>query len=217
MERTCWSRILSSTRSAKYPVRTFGRSLPARTGSVGDSAGLPGVLADTGRRSGLHSRHTRPIRESDGSGWRERAGFRPKHRSGPRGVLGGAEQATRKPTSKLRKPGAFLLRLAARQLLALTTQAPPRKTRLPPALPTISSNPLSLSPHLSWHHCKTLPCISNSPQSFGRSDPTGRERLLEFTKYQAYFGSRSSPSPMDQPVTLPARQAYSHSASVGNR
>src|SRR5439155_25183106 len=62
-----------------------------------------------------------------------------------------------------------------------------------------------------------LPCRSNKPKSFGRKLPTGWERLAAFVVIQAYLVSRSSASPMHQRVTLPARQAYSHSASVGKR
>src|SRR5262249_38556116 len=71
---------------------------------------------------------------------------------------------------------------------------------------------------LSWHHSQALPCISKSPQSFALSLATGCVLPPEFTRYQAYLASSASSLPKQYLVSpLPARQLYSHSASVGKR
>jgi hypothetical protein len=58
-------------------------------------------------------------------------------------------KATRNPLLLLRLPGAFLLRLAARQFLALLFQEPPRKTRALATLPR------------QWYR----PCIGRNSES----------------------------------------------------
>src|ERR1022692_2342843 len=58
--------------------------------------------------------------------------------------------------------------------------------------------------------------MSYSPQAFGFFSPTECVLLPEFAAYQAYSPSCFSSSPKQNLPVLPARQAYSHCASVGN-
>src|SRR4029079_14422822 len=85
----------------------------------------------------------------------------------------------------------------------------------------------------SAHHSETLPIMSYSPHAFGRYDATGAgskcpsfPRIVgligstgntEASAMLAYLTSCSASSPCGKRVVLPARQAYSHSASVGRR
>ena len=84
------------------------------------------------------------------------------------------------------------------------------------------SDPWPAKPHRTSrrtspaHHCQTFPCMSYSPQEFGFFPPTGWVLSPEFAAYQAYSPSSASLSPKECRVLLPARQAYSHWASVGN-
>ena len=59
--------------------------------------------------------------------------------------------------------------------------------------------------------------MSYSPQAFTLFSPTGCVLPPEFSSYQAYSPSSPSSSPKQYRVLLPARQAYSHWASVGKR
>ena len=70
----------------------------------------------------------------------------------------------------------------------------------------------------SKHHSPALPNTSKSPSGLGRSEPTGQHISLGLlAKAQAYWGIASSSPPKKRLVVVPARQAYSHSASVGKR
>ena len=69
----------------------------------------------------------------------------------------------------------------------------------------------------SAHHCHTFPCMSYSPQAFGFFSPTGCVIPPEFLLNHATSANPASSSPQYQRVVVPARQAYSHSASVGSR
>src|SRR2546430_4617645 len=65
---------------------------------------------------------------------------------------------------------------------------------------------------MSQHHSQTLPRMSYRPQALGRLPPTSWIRPSELPRCQAISSSR----PYRGPV-VPARHAYSHSASVGSR
>src|SRR5262249_26216873 len=106
---------------------------------------------------------------------------------------------------------------ADRMIVDGCPKAPPRKARWPASVTTPVESPAFLLPLISWHHSQAFPCMSNKPKSLGRNLPTGFNRLRELRANQAYFVSSSSASPSDQRFTLPARQAYSHSAEVGSR
>ncbi|OPZ20109.1 MAG: hypothetical protein BWZ10_00751 [candidate division BRC1 bacterium ADurb.BinA364] len=58
--------------------------------------------------------------------------------------------------------------------------------------------------------------MSYKPQRLGSLTPTGCVRLPAFSLYQTYASIRFSLSPKYQRPLLPARQAYSHCASVGS-
>ena len=100
---------------------------------------------------------------------------------------------------------------------------PPRTARNSPrqgrAGPTKPSYTYSLS--LFEHHSRAFPYMSNNPQGFDLFWPTGYGGSIpsaaEFAKIQACSPSSSSESPKYQIVSVPARQAYSHSSSVGSR
>ena len=69
----------------------------------------------------------------------------------------------------------------------------------------------------SWSHSIALPNMSNNPRSFGFNRPAGCVFWPAFCGYQAYRGNHASEVPDGRNVEAPARQAYSHSASVGSR
>src|SRR5262245_58963037 len=72
--------------------------------------------------------------------------------------------------------------------------------------------------HCSRHHSKTLPWTSKNPKSFGFNWPTGKAALPSHVdRHHAYSFRRPSEEPKNQVVLAPARQAHSHSASVGSR
>src|SRR4029079_6048839 len=66
-------------------------------------------------------------------------------------------------------------------------------------------------------HSLTLPCMSNSPHAFGFFVATGCGRSPEFSRVHAYSPSARASLPKLYAVVVPARAAYSHSASVGRR
>jgi len=97
-------------------------------------------------------------------------------------------------------------------------QHPPRITRYAPVVEPLGSV-TAFAPYLlyqSWHHSHTFPCMSYSPKAFGFLSPTGCVLPPEFLSYHAYSPSSFSSSPKQNLLVLPARHAYSHSASVGN-
>src|ERR1019366_9057464 len=59
--------------------------------------------------------------------------------------------------------------------------------------------------------------MSYKPHWFGFFCPTGWVLPPVFLAYQAYCSSSASASPKQKAPGFPARQAYSHSASVGKR
>src|SRR5215470_1185200 len=59
--------------------------------------------------------------------------------------------------------------------------------------------------------------MSYSSQALGFFLPTGGSSPLELALYQAYSLRSSTLSPKEYAAVEPARQAYSHSASVGRR
>src|SRR5690606_25648115 len=69
------------------------------------------------------------------------------------------------------------------------------------------------SPSSPVHHSAAFPIMSWSPNSFGSSSPTGCVLSKALSQYQATFCRSSSL----RGSLRPARQAYSHSASVGMR
>ena len=118
----------------------------------------------------------------------------------------------RKPTSPKLPPGSSLPRQAQRQKRALLPAQPPRQARHPPSFigPIGSTCAPSVYTRIpSRHHCQILPCMSYKPQAFGTPPRTG------FVSSPA-SPLISIPSTLYGPV-VPARQAYSHSASVGKR
>src|ERR1700722_5521769 len=70
---------------------------------------------------------------------------------------------------------------------------------------------------MSEHHCQTLPCMSNRPQAFGSFIATECVCPLLLSAYQPATAIAASASPVLYCPLVPARQAYSHSASVGRR
>src|SRR6185369_5246166 len=74
-------------------------------------------------------------------------------------------------------------------------------------------------------HSHTLPCMSNKPQGLARLVPTGCGALLELQVYQptsASLGSEGEHAwlvsgPLSEGDPVPARAAYSLSASVAKR
>src|SRR5262245_43609504 len=59
--------------------------------------------------------------------------------------------------------------------------------------------------------------MSYRPHGLARFSPTGGSKPFEFSLYQQYSPSLASSSPWDHAVVVPARQAYSHSASLAKR
>ncbi len=59
--------------------------------------------------------------------------------------------------------------------------------------------------------------MSYRPKAFGFFWPTGCVRRPELPSYQAYSSRLAASSPNEYFIVLRARQAYSHSASVGSR
>src|SRR5437763_1054513 len=59
--------------------------------------------------------------------------------------------------------------------------------------------------------------MSNRPQGLGSFLPTGGSLPGAFALYQQYLPKSSTLSPKEYAVVVPARQAYSHSASEGRR
>src|ERR1051325_2828268 len=104
----------------------------------------------------------------------------------------------------------------------MENQAPPRSTRAAPECGAMGSLDELFSYHLrsypSWHHSIALPCMSNRPNGLGSFDATGCGAMpLLFLVNQAYWSNSDGSSPNEYCVVVPARQAYSHSASVGRR
>ncbi len=97
-----------------------------------------------------------------------------------------------------------------------TARRSPRQGRAGPTKPLCT-----YSLGLFKHHSRAFPYMSNNPQGFGFFWPTGCGGAIpsaaEFAKTQACSPSSSSESPKYQIVSVPARQAYSHSSSVGSR
>src|SRR5579871_5058555 len=75
------------------------------------------------------------------------------------------------------------------------------------------------------HHSWRLPCMSYRPKALGRYDPTAAVRFRNGPFAAAPNGDaplkfacvEESVLPKWNTVVVPARQAYSHSASVGRR
>ena len=100
---------------------------------------------------------------------------------------------------------------------AVAVQLPPRTTRSGTPAAPVGSTAGDFASYFSYpsqHHSQTFPCMSNSPQPFGSLLPPEAVRLARNT---AYFRRISSSPPLANSVVVPARQAYSHSASVGRR
>ena len=91
---------------------------------------------------------------------------------------------------------------------------PPRMLRDPDDAPT-GSVPDKLPPCLSRHHSKTLPCMSYKPHALAVFWPTRWVVELELDEYHPAAANADSLSPVLYVVVVPARQAYSHCASVG--
>ena len=71
-------------------------------------------------------------------------------------------------------------------------------------------------PTQSQHHSQTLPYMSYRPKAFGSFSPTGwviRPQLVAFQAYRLKWVLLRN----EMVSEFPARQAYSHSASVGSR
>lgn len=124
--------------------------------------------------------------------------------------------ATRKPRSPIRNDGYSPLRNADRQTPAGLTQPPPRRTLAEPVAGPVGSLCVveAYLPYQSEHHSHTLPCISYNPQAFGDFWPTGCSMPPELGENQACPCNAASSSIPYQRVVVPARDAYSHCASL---
>jgi hypothetical protein len=75
--------------------------------------------------------------------------------------------------------------------------------------PTGSTCPSAgVGSYQSWHHSQTLPCMSNSPRRFGRSDATGPGRVSRCRPRTAPVRGRrqtrrASPHPPGRPAPTP--------------
>src|SRR5678815_3443248 len=86
---------------------------------------------------------------------------------------------------------------------------------------------------MSRHHSITFPCTSWSPKALGRNDPIGAGSSKPSSSHSASAPPLFPPTsaalarfakpfkldgvaPLDHGVTVPARAAYSHCASLGN-
>src|SRR5262249_12516105 len=107
-----------------------------------------------------------------------------------------------------------------------SAQHPPRRTRdvALAAYRSGSTPPGSLAWYQSRHHSKVLPCMSYSPQALAGELPTLAARASDRPGSAPLYGRPLkfaclllSWSPNEVAVVVPARQAYSHWASVGNR
>ena len=118
------------------------------------------------------------------------------------------------------KPGVLSYRYEERTLSVLPPQEPPRSTRVVPDTGPSGfvCAPLEYAPYLSFTHSHKLPPMSCKPSAFAALPPTACVWLPEFDEYQAIVPT-VAPSllPLLNAVVVPARHAYSHSASLGNR
>src|SRR5215831_10362412 len=95
---------------------------------------------------------------------------------------------------------------------------PPRRQRASPSQgPSGSLASPEYGPAKSWHHSQAFPAISKRPHALGLACPTGCDLSPEFDPNQANSPEAASSSPKKNFVAVPARHAYSHSASVGSR
>ena len=69
----------------------------------------------------------------------------------------------------------------------------------------------------SWHHSNTLPCMSNRPNALGMSDPTGKGPVLGVHQAAGVPKEQLIGVAERSARDVPARQAYSHSDSMGRR
>jgi hypothetical protein len=102
----------------------------------------------------------------------------------------------------------------------LWIQEPPRSTRyVPDPGPTGSvCAPLEYPAVQSFTHSRTLPNMSCKPRAFAALPPTACVWLPELPLNHAIVPTvASSLLPLLNAVVVPARHAYSHSASLGNR
>src|SRR5687768_362422 len=115
--------------------------------------------------------------------------------------------------------GLIMNRFPERANAASWFQPPPRNTlNFPWAGPDGSvTSTAGYSPNQSRHHSQTLPCMSYRPHGLGRFRPTGCVLESLFSEVQAYWSASVSASPKLKWFVVPARQAYSHSASEGSR
>ena len=133
---------------------------------------------------------------------------------------------TRKPIKRERIDGSHP-RSADRQLTASTLQSPPRYTRCQPLAGPLGSvtDPEGYSPYQSEHHSHTLPCMSYKTHALAGYVPTGDvfSRFGPFVSVPyGLVPSQLACLPFNwlpklNGVIVPARHAYSHSASVGKR
>src|SRR5262245_15098777 len=104
------------------------------------------------------------------------------------------------------------LRTAGRQPLVVLSQLPPLRTCSVPDVSRGSvADPCGYGPYGSAHHSHTLPSMSYSPHLLGFLRPTS----CVFRSLLPLNQANSSTLPLKAPA-VPALQAYSHCASVGN-
>src|SRR5579862_2926370 len=144
------------------------------------------------------------------------------------GLAGGSRSpAIRNPSVCSCVFGSREAREAHRMLPASDCQLPPRTTRASPDCGPAGSSTSSAGygPYQSLVHSATLPCMSCSPHAFAGNPPLRVGRCRNWPggalAYDSLPLKLACPvvivSPVQNAVTVPARQAYSHSDSVGRR
>src|SRR5262245_23032642 len=133
----------------------------------------------------------------------------------------------RNPMLPLCVAGSSADRDAQRAAPAPVSQLPPRTTCVAPdeAPDGSSTSSAGYAPYKSPVHSETLPCMSTSPQALGGNPPPRVVCSRNIPEPVPAFGSLPLKlawtvvmvSPVENAVAVPARQAYSHSASVGSR
>ncbi len=127
--------------------------------------------------------------------------------------------ATRNPLLLELSQGGVGWRYADRQNLAELNQHPPRCPKyLPDDRPSGSDGgSLGYTSYQFEQNSDTFPCMSYRPHLLGSFIPTACVVLPLFSSNHSYLLSCETSSPKLWAVVVPARHAYSHSASVGNR
>src|SRR5262249_54606220 len=118
-------------------------------------------------------------------------------------------KTTRKPTPAEVKDAGQVSRAPERHSSGVETQHPPRTGYSPRCWRERLGGGAS-----SAHHSATLPCVSDSPKPLAGKPPT---RVVAAPPPVKLASAGLSVSPHANAVEVPARQACSHSTSVGRR